>query len=118
MDQTRNQVSIVQQMLCSFFGALILALMAEAASAGQVVPGLSGKHPLTQAQVGELLIAELRCAACHGGIEPKSLVAKSAPDLSEAGARISPDYLKRFLAPASDKSGADFATRDFGSIPP
>ena len=63
-----------------------MALMAETASAQPVLPGLSGRHSLTQAQTGELLITELRCAACHGGIEPKSLLAKSAPDLSESGA--------------------------------
>lgn len=100
MDHTRNQVLFIRQMLSTFCGALLLTLMAETASAWQV-PGLSGKHPLTQAQVGDLLIAELRCAACHGGIEPQSVLAKSAPDLSEAGARISPDYLKRFLASPS-----------------
>ena len=78
-----------------------MALMAESAFACQVFPGLSGKHPLTQAQVGEVLIAELRCAACHGGIEPQSMPAKSAPDLLDVGARISPDYLRRFLASPS-----------------
>ncbi len=101
MDQERNQVSIAQLIRFIFCGTLILALMAEWACAWQVVPGLSGKHPLTQAQAGELLIAELRCAACHGGIEPQSVLVKSAPDLSEAGSRISPDYLKRFLASPS-----------------
>ncbi len=78
-----------------------MALMAKSACAWQVVPGLSGKHPLTQAQVGEVLIGELRCAACHGGIEPQSVLAKSAPELLDVGARISPDYLKRFLASPS-----------------
>src|SRR5690606_32240677 len=27
-------------------------------------PALSGNHPLTQSQAGDLLISELRCAAC------------------------------------------------------
>ncbi len=64
-------------------------------------PALPGNHPLTQAQVGSLLISELRCAACHGGVERGSLPEKSAPDLIEAGARISPEYLRRYLASPS-----------------
>jgi mono/diheme cytochrome c family protein len=63
---------------------------------------LPGNHPLNQLQSGELLVAELRCAACHRGITRDPLFEKAAPDLSEAGSRISPEYLRRFLAsPAS-----------------
>ena len=64
-------------------------------------PALPGNHPLNQAQAGSLLISELRCAACHGGVERSSLPEKTAPDLTEAGARISPDYLRRYLASPS-----------------
>ncbi len=64
-------------------------------------PALPGNHPLTQSQAGELLISELRCAACHGGTQRSSLPEKAAPDLAEAGARISPGYLRRFLASPS-----------------
>lgn len=70
-------------------------------------PVLPGNHPLTQAQEGDLLMSELRCSACHSGIEHSgiergSLPEKLAPDLTEAGARISPEYLRRFLASPSD----------------
>ncbi len=64
-------------------------------------PALPGHHPLTQTQAGSLLISELRCAACHSGVERGSLFEKSAPDLAEAGARISPEYLRRYLASPS-----------------
>jgi mono/diheme cytochrome c family protein len=64
-------------------------------------PSLPGNHPLTQAQAGSLLISELRCAACHSGIERSSHPEKTAPDLSEVGARISPAYLRRYLASPS-----------------
>jgi mono/diheme cytochrome c family protein len=64
-------------------------------------PALPGNHPLTQSQAGDVLISELRCAACHGGVQRGSLPEKTAPDLAEAGARISPDYLRRFLASPS-----------------
>ena len=49
-------------------------------------PSLPGQHPLTQAQAGSFLISELRCAACHGGIQRGSLPEKTAPDLTEVGA--------------------------------
>jgi mono/diheme cytochrome c family protein len=64
-------------------------------------PALPGNHPLTQSQAGDVLIAELRCAACHAGVQRGSLPEKTAPDLAEAGARITPDFLRRFLASPS-----------------
>ncbi len=85
---------------------LFLALLVNAASANPGDAALSGNHPLTQAQAGQLLISELRCAACHSGVERDPLREKAAPDLAEAGARISPEYLQRFLAsPSSAHSG-------------
>ena len=81
--------------------ALMGTLSVRSASADPGEPALPGNHPLTQAQAGELLISELRCAACHGGAERALYLAKSAPDLTEAGARISPEYLQRFLASPS-----------------
>lgn len=65
-------------------------------------PALPGNHPLTQVQAGDVLISELRCAACHSGVQRSSLPEKTAPDLIEAGARISPEYLRRYLASPSD----------------
>lgn len=61
-------------------------------------PALPGNHPLTQSQAGDLLIADLRCAACHDGIQRSSLPEKTAPDLTDVGSRISPEYLRRFIA--------------------
>lgn len=62
---------------------------------------LPGRHPLTQAQAGDVLISDFRCAACHRGIERDSALQKSAPDLANVGARVSPEYLRRFLASPS-----------------
>lgn len=75
--------------------------MAGSASASTVIVGLANKHPLTQSQVGELLIQELRCAACHSNNEQQPLLERSAPDLSDVGSRIAPEYLRRFLASPS-----------------
>lgn len=57
----------------TFWGSIGLADLGD--------PALSGNHPLTQAQAGQLLISELRCAACHTGVERFSVLEKSAPDL-------------------------------------
>ena len=64
-------------------------------------PALPGHHPLTQAQAGDVLISELRCAACHSGVQRSTLPEKTAPDVAAAGARISPEYLRRYLASPS-----------------
>lgn len=71
---------------------------------GPVVPGLHGKHPLTERQVGEVLIGELRCAACHEGVSKVGM--KEAPDLREAGSRVTAGYLECFIAdPAGVQPG-------------
>ncbi len=74
-------------------GALLASSVAFAGDAA-----LPGHHPLSQIQAGSLLISELRCAACHTGIEQGSVPEKTAPDLAEVGMRVSPEYLRRFLA--------------------
>lgn len=81
------------------FGIAWLVIASSLAVAGD--PALPGNHPLTQSQAGHVLITELRCAACHKGLPPSLLPEKTAPDLSAAGARISPEYLRRFLASPS-----------------
>jgi mono/diheme cytochrome c family protein len=79
--------------LCAL-SALLLA--GNAFAAGD--PAWPGNHPLTQAQTGALLISDLRCAACHEGVERGAVADKAAPDLAEVGARVSPAYLRKFLA--------------------
>lgn len=76
---------------------VFLSLMpGSALLASPLIPGLQGKHPLDEAKTGQVLIEELRCAACH---EVPGLTAmKMAPDLSEAGSRLNLAYLKRYLA--------------------
>lgn len=62
---------------------------------------LPGNHPLAQAEAGELLVAELRCAACHAGVAHDPRFDKAAPDLAAVGFRVAPAYLQRFLAAPS-----------------
>ena len=49
---------------------------------------------------GESRVSELNCTACHAASEKKSawLAPKAAPRLNEAGRRLSPDWLRAFLA--------------------
>jgi mono/diheme cytochrome c family protein len=75
---------------------IAIAMANSMAAAGD--PALPGHHPLTQAQAGSVLISELRCAACHSGIERHSVPEKAAPDLVDVGSRVSAEYLRRYLA--------------------
>jgi mono/diheme cytochrome c family protein len=82
-----------------------------------VIPGLSERHPLDAPAVGRLLLGELRCGACHEGIEP-GVVPAAGPDLSDVGGRVAPDYLLRFIA---DPAGTQPGTKMPGmldSLPP
>ena len=76
-----------------FTAFVIFSSVAEAGD-----PALPGHHPLSQTEAGSVLISELRCASCHAGIGPSPVPEKTAPDLTQVGTRISPDYLRRFLA--------------------
>ncbi|MFO0939996.1 MAG: c-type cytochrome [Pirellulales bacterium] len=64
-------------------------------------PTLPGHHPLSQVQAGRLLMAELRCATCHADVPREVRFEKTAPDLTEVGSRVSPEFLRRFLASPS-----------------
>ncbi|QTN33965.1 c-type cytochrome [Akkermansiaceae bacterium] len=76
---------------------IVLALYAgiTALGASPVIPGFHAKHPLDEAQQGAVLITELRCAACHEGSSPSAPL--SAPDLSEVGSRLNPDFIRKFI---------------------
>jgi len=82
---------------------LMLAMCDRAAFAGPVVPGLRNSrnsHPLSPRQVGDLLLGELRCAACHNS-RGQFQLEKAAPDLADVGSRVSLDFLRRFIASPS-----------------
>ena len=56
-----------------------------------------GRHEdLPAAVAGSLLISELSCVACHASAE-QPLQPKSGPDLSDAGHRLQPDWVRDFL---------------------
>lgn len=60
-------------------------------------PAWPGNHPLTQSQAGSVLISELRCAACHVGVQTHAVPDKTAPNLVDVGTRVAPEFLRQFL---------------------
>lgn len=68
-----------------------------------VVPGyerLKADRSVTLAERGELLLSELNCLACHtarSSINDR-VGGKTAPDLSRAGERLTPKYIREFLS--------------------
>ena len=69
-------------------------------AASPVVPVVEG------VDAGELLIGELRCAACHEDASAGWLARRLAPVLNSVGARVTPAFLARFLAnPAAAHPG-------------
>ena len=92
--QRQPLVAVVRFVL----GLLVAAFLTGVARSEVAKPALPGNHPLTAAQAGTVLLSELRCAACHQSVAQTPYPAKSAPDLTEVGARISPEYLRRYLA--------------------
>jgi mono/diheme cytochrome c family protein len=70
-------------------------------TAAPVFPGLAGKHPLTEPQIGRLLIGELHCTACHARTDADLSLTRTAPNLADVGSRISPEYLRQFIASPS-----------------
>lgn len=89
---------------------LLVALLAlefvPFATAAPVIPALSNKHPLTEIQVGNLLIGELRCLACHTRSDSAPVLDRAAPDLTDVGSRVSPEFLQKFIAnPSSAHAG-------------
>lgn len=82
------------------FGCAAAAL-ADDAAAPPVVPGysqLKTSGKTGPSAMGELLLSELNCAACHSAEHAKRIDFKGAPDLSNAGARLTPQYIRQFLA--------------------
>ncbi|MCC6512134.1 MAG: c-type cytochrome [Pirellulaceae bacterium] len=83
---------------------ILTVIASSVAMAGD--PALPGHHPLSQIQAGSLLLAELRCAACHSGVPRDSLIEKIAPDLTDVGARVTPEFLRNYIAsPATAHPG-------------
>jgi mono/diheme cytochrome c family protein len=75
-----------------------------------IVPGyyrLKNDAKADPATLGEVLLGELNCAACHSAPNSNHILTKGAPDLSNAGARLTPQYIRAYLSsPHTVKPGA------------
>ncbi|MDB5173692.1 MAG: hypothetical protein JWN51_2465, partial [Phycisphaerales bacterium] len=100
----RRAVGISIAVACCF-GSIANAAPAEA----PVVPGFERlkEAKADPAAQGELLLGELNCLQCHWAQGQKRIDTKGAPDLSSAGARLTPQYLRAYVAdPHGVKPGA------------
>ena len=85
--------------------AVVLALCAQIPAAQipaaqePALPWRGHTHGLDEAVVGELLLEELRCAACHAELGD---VAPPGPHLGDVGWRVSPAHLERLLVAPSE----------------
>ena len=100
--------ALVSAVLLSAVAVALVSLAGRPSSAqrsaedgGPVIPGLHGDHPLDERGKGAILIGELGCANCHADLSALSVSHKAAPDLSEVGARVSPEFLRKFIAQPS-----------------
>ncbi len=76
------------------------------AIAAPVVPGVDRLKAGDPAR-GELLLGELNCVSCHAAPDAVRIAPRPAPDLSQAGTRITPQYLAAYLAdPHAVKPGS------------
>ncbi len=79
----------------------VIAPILPTATSAPVVLGLANKHPLSQPQIGQLLLGELRCLACHSLKDTPHPLERTAPDLANVGARVAPEFLRKFIASPS-----------------
>ncbi len=86
----RGRMFAASGMVDMAWGGLVWVLLVGVACAQSGDPALPGQHPLTRAQAGDVLLSELRCAACHQGVQPGALPGKTAPDLVAVGGRVAP----------------------------
>ncbi|MDP2956897.1 MAG: c-type cytochrome [Longimicrobiales bacterium] len=63
----------------------------------QTTPRAASRYPEVTARLGEEIFYSLNCGACHVQRTVPEWVEKSAPDLSEVGARVTPEWLESFL---------------------
>lgn len=92
----------------AWIGAVLVGSAALAAQP-PVVPGynrLKDEGKATPAQLGQVLLGELNCTQCHTAPTAKRVLGKGAPDLSDAGAHLTPQYLTQYLLePHATKPG-------------
>lgn len=84
--------------LAIVLGACLNAIAS--AAAPPVVPGydrLRDEAKASPAELGQVLLGELNCAECHAAPGVKRVFTKGGPDLTDIGARATPQWLSAYL---------------------
>ena len=105
---------------------VVCGLACAARGAQPVSPVVAGYHRLKDDAraidaAGELLLAELNCTTCHrpeGDTATQRLAPKGAPNLSDVGARVTPQWVRAYLSdPHAIKPGATMPDVLHGTAP-
>ena len=101
-DQSKTEANIATMYwysdgLKSIFALFLALISISHGFAFQIIPGLDGNHTLSPPAIGDILISELKCSACHTGLATPAHSIKDAPDLSDVGGRVSTEFLLKYL---------------------
>jgi mono/diheme cytochrome c family protein len=103
---------------------LLVPLNCRSEATSAVVPALERHESLfvdDRAEAGRLLLVELNCQACHGGMLPAMEGfgrRKEAPDLGEVAGRVRLEYLRAMIAdPQHAKPGTSMPHMPLGNEP-
>jgi mono/diheme cytochrome c family protein len=102
MDRYNSRTLSGRWLLLFFASAFFFSAKAD------FVPAASREIELPGADIGEILIGELNCTACHAASDSASarLLSKRPPLLDDVGTRLSPQFIRALLnAPHQEKPG-------------
>ena len=110
----RTQPDSNRPAIYSCLTILLLTLLGQttAEASHPIIPGFERFfREKPDAEGGRLLIGELNCTSCHVSstelVEAAWVTPKQAPRLNDVGSRVTPDFLRRYLAnPQEVKPGA------------
>lgn len=81
--------------------AIVLLIRSDYAAAQESTVLVPGHHRFASGwapeEAGRLLISELNCQSCHGTFDGLVIPPRTAPILTQAGQRISPDFIQKLL---------------------
>lgn len=114
--------AIATALVAVFAVTFVLTDVVRAAAVEPIVPGFYRLRDEAKnakpAELGQLLIGELNCTACHSAGDSNRVAAKGAPDLSTIGARATPQWIRKYLSePHKVKPGATMPDLFFASEP-
>src|SRR4051794_3042304 len=94
----RRAVGMAIAWACVIGGLIDVALAADPVA--PIVPGyvrLKDEAKAPPAELGQVLLGELNCVQCHAAPAQQRIYTKGAPDLTRAGARMTPQYIRKYI---------------------